>query len=99
MKLEPIKKVEIIIDAYYVGDILELIDKAEISGYTIIKDVRGKGERGLRDGMGLIDEFRNSYIMVCCTEEQVMQLADPIDKIVRKVGGIFLVSDSQWLRH
>ena len=56
----PVKKIEIIIDELELPIVLKLLDEAGMSGYTVIKDATGKGDRGLRGGDDLTRVFANS---------------------------------------
>jgi nitrogen regulatory protein PII len=95
----PIKKIEIIIDALELPEVLKLLDAAGVSGYTIIRDATGKGERGERSGGELSGTFINSYVMTACPPEQVSSVVEALRPILKRFGGVCLVSDAQWLIH
>jgi len=76
-----------------------MLDAAGISGYTIIKDATGKGERGTRGGDELSGTFINSYVMTACPREQVAQVFEALRPILKRYGGICLVSDAEWVVH
>jgi len=45
-------------------------------------------------------EFSNSYFMTVCTnEQQLEQLVKMITPLLKKVGGVFLVTEANWLVH
>lgn len=44
--MQPVKKVEIITNTLELQKVLVILEKAGVSGYTIIEDVVGKGDRG-----------------------------------------------------
>ena len=95
----PVKKIEIIIDALELPAVLKLIDAAGVSGYTVIRDATGKGERGTRAGDELSGTFINSYVMTACPPEQVKHVVEALRPILKRYGGVCLVSDAQWLIH
>lgn len=95
----PVKKIEIIVDALELPEVLKLLDRAGVSGYTIIKDATGKGERGTRGGGELSGTFINSYVMTACPPEQVERVVETVRPILKRYGGVCLVSDAQWLIH
>lgn len=97
--MHAVKKIEIIADSLEIQNILNRLEEQGISGYTVIKDVMGKGERGLRAGDELTDVFKNSYVMTTCTAEQVPAIIESIRPILKRFGGVCLVSDAQWLIH
>lgn len=97
--MKKMKKLEVVIDTLHLEHITNLLDKKGFSGYTIIKDVYGKGERGYMAGDELSDVFKNSYIFTICEEEKLNYVIEDIRKILKKYGGICLVSDVEWLIH
>ena len=95
----PVKRIEIIIDALALPAVLKLLDAAGMSGYIVIKDATGKGERGERGGGELSGTFINSYVMTACPPEQVSTVVEALRPILKRYGGVCLVSDAQWLIH
>jgi nitrogen regulatory protein PII len=91
--MKPVSKVEIIIDSVEVENVAKLLDEIGVTGYSIINDVVGKGSRGVRSGYELTDLFKNSYIMVVCDEKEMHRIVEAIRPIVKKFGGICIVSD------
>ena len=94
-----VKKIEIVADAVGLPEILRLLDAKGVSGYTVIKDATGKGERGLRSGDEISDVFNNAYVLTACAPEQVVEIVEAVRPILRRSGGICLVSDADWLVH
>lgn len=97
--MRPVKKIEIITDSLETEAVVKLLDGMGVSGYTIIRDVTGKGERGLRDGQDLTSVFKNSYIIIACTDEQATGIVEGIRPILKRFGGVCLVSDVLWIIH
>jgi nitrogen regulatory protein PII len=95
----PVKRIEIIIDAFEVPSVLKMLDAAGVSGYTVIKDATGKGERGTRGGDELSGTFINSYVLTACPPEQVSSVVEALRPILKRYGGVCLVSDAEWLIH
>jgi nitrogen regulatory protein PII len=91
--MKPVSKVEIIIDSLEVGNVVKLLDEVGVSGYSIINNVVGKGERGVRTGDAFTDLFKNSYIMVVCEEKEMHKIVEAIRPVIKKFGGICIVSD------
>lgn len=94
-----VKKIEIVVDSVGLPEILRLLDAKEASGYTILRDATGKGERGLRAGDELSDVFKNAYVMTACPPEQVAPIIEAVRPILKKFGGVCLVSDAEWVLH
>lgn len=97
--MEPMKKVEVVIDSVHLNKVLEILEKQGVSGYTVIRDVLGKGERGIMAGDELTDVFKNSYIFTVCTEEVAKRVAESLRPLLSKVGGVCIISDVLWLVH
>lgn len=97
--MQEVKKVEIIISSLHIEDALKILDAVSVSGYTIIKDTGGKGDRGLSSSD--IDYlFSGSYLMTVCTNErQLSNLEEKITPLLKKVGGVCLVTDAKWVNH
>lgn len=97
--MQAVKKVEIIIGDLEVDSVLEILNQVNVSGYTVMKNTSGKGDRGIsNDDLGTL--FSNSYIMTVCTnEKQLEQLVTTVTPLLRKIGGICLVTESSWASH
>lgn len=97
--MQSIKRIEIITDAIEMREVRRVLERLGIAGYTIIRDVEGQGVRGARTGDDLTDVFKNSYLLTTCEPAQVESLVEAIRPILKKRGGICLVSDAQWVIH
>lgn len=97
--MQAVKRIEIIVDALEVPDLVRRLEAAGVSGYTIIKDAAGKGERGLRDADELTGVFKNSYVMTACPPEQIEKIVEAVRPILKLRGGVCLVSDALWVIH
>ena len=97
--MQEVKKIEIIIDTSWVEDTTKILDSVSVSGYTIIKDTSGKGDRGSScPDIGC--SFSNSYIITVCTNErQLNSLVQKITPLLKKLGGVFLVTEAKWVNH
>ncbi len=97
--MQDVKKVEIIVDSFHLSHVLSILEQVKVSGYTLVKDTSGKGDRGLACS-DLDCDFSNSYIMTVCTcEKQLDTLVDLITPLLKKFGGICLVTESKWVLH
>ena len=43
--------------------------------------------------------FQNSYILTACTEEQLEKVVAAVRPVLKRVGGMCLVSDALWVLH
>jgi nitrogen regulatory protein PII len=95
----PIKRVEIVADALELQNIVRELERVGVSGWTVVRNVTGSGERGLRRGDDLTDVFANRLVIVACEQEKLDALVDAIRPILARFGGVCLVSDAMWLKH
>ncbi len=93
--LQARKKIEIILGQTYIPRVLSLVKQANISGYTLIKNVLGSGIHGEQDAQELIDVTTNSYFIIIATEEKAKFFAEQVQLLMKKSGGMLLVSDVQ----
>ncbi len=97
--MKGMKKIEIVIDSLHIHRVVKILESNGVSGYTIIKDAQGKGERGIMTGDEITDVFKNSYIFTVCDEEKAMKIAEAIKPLLKKTGGICIISDVLWVSH
>ncbi len=97
--MKPVKKVEIVVDNQRLEQVLRVLEGVGVSGYTLIRNVAGHGDRGVRAGDGLNSELNNSYVMTACPQEQVEPILNGVRPLLNEFGGVCLVSDSVWLSH
>ncbi len=97
--MKPVKRIEIVVDSVELNRLVEILEQSQLKGYTVIKDVLGRGGHGLRDGGDLTDVLTNVYVLVACNEDQVQPVIDGVRPLLKRFGGICLVSDAQWVIH
>ena len=97
--MQPTKRVEIIVNSLELEEVLGILDRLKFPGYTVIHDTAGKGDRGeFRNDLGR--GFSNSYILTTCdSSEQLDALVHDLRPILKRVGGLCLVSDAALIRH
>jgi nitrogen regulatory protein PII len=97
--MQNIKRIEIITDALETREVCRVLDSVGVNGYSVVRDVTGRGERGVQSGDELTDVFKNSLVLTACAPERLEALVDAIRPILKRRGGICLVSDAQWVMH
>lgn len=95
--MKNMKKIEIILESVYLNRLIELFDKKEITGYTIIRDVEGKGITGIKSADEITDVFTNNYVFTVCDEDKLMNIVEDIRKFIKRYGGRCIVSDVSWV--
>jgi hypothetical protein len=94
------KRIEIVIEKSMVPALTAVIRNHGLDGYTLIPEVRGSGDRGVRRADELSGESSNCLVLIACDEELLTDaLLESVRSLLVRVGGICLVSDAQWLRH
>ncbi len=97
--MQPVHKVEIIINSLETNEVLDILEKTRVSGYTVIDHTTGKGDRGMTDS-DLGRAFSNTYILTVCTNEKQLEfLTEEVTPLLKKVGGICLVTEAVWINH
>lgn len=96
--MKPIKKVEVIVESVAVPQVLALLDRQGFSSYTLIPGVYGKGDSGESLG-GISGEFNNSYLVIVCDEARVSDLVELVRPVLKRFGGVTLVTDALWVKH
>lgn len=97
--MTPMKRVEIVIDALELSAVCAVFDQVGVSGYTLIRQVTGKGDRGDRSGDGLTAALENGYVFCACNETQARTVAETVRPILQRLGGVCLISDCLWVEH
>jgi len=97
--MKPVKRIEIITHAVELKDLLHALKDCGVSGYTVISPVTGTGERGDQLGDDLTGVSNNAYVLTLADPDGADEIIEAIRAILKRHGGICLVSDAQWVRH
>ncbi len=97
--MKTVLRVEIVVDCVKLNDIIELILSSGAEGYTVIPQVHGAGSRGIRSGDELTGAFTNVMILVACTEPVWESMATKLRPVLKRYGGLCLVSEAKSLLH
>lgn len=96
--MKSMKKIEVIVESVYLNRFLELFKQKEITGYTIIRDIEGCGEHGLKMADEVTDVFSNNYIFTVCDEEKFLFTIEDIRTFIKKYGGKCIITDVMLLQ-
>ncbi len=95
--MKPVKRIEIVIEEIEIDNVIDELDRIGVVGYTIVPRAWGRGERGVRyesvPGLG------NVLMTIACDEAQAARVIEAMRPILRRYGGICLVSDAMWVIH
>ena len=91
-------KLEIIFPKSMENTLIEILKKNRI-GFSIVDNVRGMGESGMRDGLGLSNAFLNVLFIIIVAAEQVDFIIENVKPICQRAGGIIMETNIKlWSR-
>jgi nitrogen regulatory protein PII len=96
--MESVKRVEIVIDKPHAREVRRALERLGVPGLTVFEAISGFGVRGERDGGELTDALVNHCLVTTCRAEQLDALVAAIAPIIRRQGGLCLVSDALAIR-
>lgn len=95
--MKPVKRIEIVIEEIELENVIDELDRIGVVGYTIVPRAGGRGERGVRyesvQGLG------NVLMTIACDEQQAARVIEVMRPILKRYGGVCLVSDAMWVIH
>jgi len=96
--MHQVKRIEIVIDKPHVPHVRKVLERVPVPGLTVFEAVAGYGDRGERGGGELSDAMVNNYLLTTCRPDQVEALAKALEPVLRRYGGLCLISDAQIIR-
>jgi len=95
----PVKRLEIVVDAPHSARITAVLSRHGLTGWSIVRNVTGSGERGRQHGDEVTGVSSNHLILTTCPAEALDPLIEDLRVLLVRAGGMCLVSDASWLRH
>ncbi|VEG92481.1 P-II family nitrogen regulator [Legionella spiritensis] len=94
INLHPMKKIEIIVSGEHEHLITSMMEEAKITGFTLLRNISGKGHNGFHEGKTLFND-RASLIMFLAVapEEVIATLALGMKSLFQQNSGVMFVSD------
>jgi len=94
ISLYPMKKIEIIVSGEQEDMISSMMKNANLSGFTLIRNISGKGHHGFHEGKLLFND-KSTFIMfiVVATEESISAIALGMKTLFEQNAGVMFVSD------
>lgn len=94
-----VDKIELIIpSAYAQHRLLAKLDEWGIDGYSVIREVIGKGSSGFKEGDLPVDIGRNWYVLIACDPERTKTIVSAFRPVITKYGGLCLITESKMLK-
>lgn len=94
-----VKRIELVVEAIEKEQVIAYLNSIEIRSFTIYHHVGGCGERGMRDEGVFGEKFENVTFVIACAETQLPSVMEILRPILKRYGGMCLVSDAKWLKH
>ncbi len=99
LNFSALKKLEIILEGAHQEFATDLLDRAGVSGYTIVNNLSGKGQHGFHEGHLMFNEDAVLImIIVAVPEELVKPLLEGYAPFFSKHSGVVFISDIQVTR-
>ncbi len=99
MQMHDAKRVEIMIEAVMERRLTELLEAAEVTGYTILPVSGGSGRSGLWSREGQVSRAGGMIAVVCLIRpERLEKLLETVFEVVDRHIGVVSVSDTKVLR-
>jgi nitrogen regulatory protein PII len=92
--MRPIQRLELITNSHELAKVLSALDQIGIGGYTVIRNVIGKGTHGQASDDLDATTLSNVYVLILCAEPQVDDITAAVTPILQRYGGICWVSDA-----
>jgi nitrogen regulatory protein PII len=100
MQTHPKKRIEIVVEAPALARLLDRLDAAAVTGYTVVPALAGRGiGGGVWRGEGLAGDAGRMVLVICITDAaKVDAVLETVHAIVTRQIGIVSVSDVQVIR-
>jgi len=93
------KRLEIVIEAPVLKRLCRRLDQLEVSGYTVMPAVSGRGQNGSWSRQGEISESQRMFVLFAVLDEKdLSHVLDEVYAMVASQIGIVTVSDVQVIR-
>lgn len=98
MKLYPKIRLDITIEEFQAPELIEVIDRAGAKGYSMLRNVSGKGDRGIRGQDSLMGVFGSVIVIVIADAEVAEKIMTEAYAMLEDIAGIIVVSEVKVLR-
>lgn len=97
--LHMMKKIEVVIEGEHLPFLQDLMGRAGLTGYTLVRDVAGMGHHGAHSGRLIYNDI-GSYVMAIGVgpEPQVLAIVEGLKPFFGEHPGVLFVSDTSVIR-
>ena len=94
LTLHPMKEIKIVVQGDQLKFVTELLDRTGATGYTIIKNVSGKGHDGFHEGHLVFDDTSSQVIVFTVVpDSKVEPILAGLGPLFHRHSGAMFVSD------
>ncbi|MGB8166228.1 MAG: hypothetical protein WCF18_01975 [Chthoniobacteraceae bacterium] len=97
--MQLVKRIEIIIDSPELPALVAVLQQEKVPGYTVFHNLSGAGDRGERRNDEPGGGGGNACVLIAATPVRTPAIVEAIRPILKRRGGICLVSDAQSVIH
>lgn len=96
LNLSTLKKLEIILEGEHQAFATDLLERAGVTGYTIINHLSGKGSHGFHEGHVMFNEDSVLIMIITAVSEDLVQpILEGFAPFFNEHTGVIFVSDIQ----
>jgi len=94
VRLHQMKKIEVIVSGENESIISNMLNEANVSGFTLIRNISGKGHHGFHEGKLLFNDKAVLVMFIAVApEEAITNIAMGMKSLLEKSSGVMFVSD------
>ena len=99
MQTHPKKRIDVIVEAPLMRRIIDRLDQANVSGYSVMPLMAGRGHDGSWTADGQISNVTQMVAIVCITDtSKVDDLVDSVFGVISHQIGFVMISDVSVVR-
>lgn len=96
LNLSTLKKLEIILEGEHQAFATDLLERAGVTGYTIVNHLSGKGSHGFHEGHVMFNEDSVLIMIITAVSEDLVQpILEGFAPFFNEHTGVIFVSDIQ----
>lgn len=97
--MKPTRRIEIVIERRQASAVVDVFNRHGLSGWTRLRVEAGAGERGERRDDEPSGSTSTSLLITTCRPEKLDLLLEDLRPLLKRYGGLCLVSEASWLIH
>ena len=89
------KRLDLIFSERELDNVLSVLEKGEVPGYTILKHATGRGpERIVSEDMEFTGFGSNAHVIIFCEQEIIDNIKENIKSVLSYYGGVAYLSEA-----